>query len=453
MPYWPLNEKLNTTVDKIGATITKAVNCRRDDRMGWLKFPGAALISNLGAQVDGVYWWESAGYGVAVSGGRVLHLSEDGSYVEISGAELQTGTNVSFADFGDTLYMANGGRIVQWEKSDSTCQYISDVDAPTNVTHIGFINLFLMALDSNGVVWFSEVNEPGTWLGEFFKAEAMPDKTTALLIGWEEVVCFGTATVESFWNSGEADGPFSSIQGSTIERGIIAPNSVAKVDQTYFYLDEERKVVRLNGRSPVVISEAVRLDLQNLDTVEDARGFHLNCQGETYYCLIFPAAGKGFAYDYKRDDWTEIGGFSDGQYTAPAIQCGAYFKRWNKYIAGGRDGKLYEVSTANHADRMEINIRLNWGTDERKYSNYVRFKLKRGQSTSLSKLLLSYRDNGTATWKGEREISLGQTVNEETYFYVKVNRLGQYRDREWRLVVSDDVEVNIVSVEESVQGE
>jgi hypothetical protein len=51
---------------------------------------------------------------------------------------------------------------------------------------------------------------------------------------------------------------------------------------------------------------------------------------------------------------------------------------------------------------------------------------------------------------GERELSLGQTVSEETYFYIRVNRLGQYRDREWRIVVSDDVEVNLVSVEEDV---
>jgi hypothetical protein len=119
-------------------------------------------------------------------------------------------------------------------------------------------------------------------------------------------------------------------------------------------------------------------------------------------------------------------------------------------LAGGRDGYIYQVSTANTELRAEFRLRINWGTDKRKNSNSIRIKCKRGQSTTPTKLLLSYRDNGTAQWMGERELSLGQTVSEETYFYIRVNRLGQYRDREWRIVVSDDVEVNLVSVEEDV---
>ena len=454
MPYWPLDQKLNRNIDRRAGTITRAVNAMRDDAMHWRRFPGLASFCDLGTDSQVTpYWWERIGLGVAVSAGNLYKITPAWAATLIPGASLHPSGHPYFADFGATLYIANGGRMVQWD-GGASCSYVADEDAPTDVVQIAAFGAYLLALDSQGGVWHSDAAAPGTWLGDFFTAQSQPDLTIAMQVGWEEVVLFGTSTVQSFFNSGDATDTIQAIQGSTIEVGVIAPDSVQKIDNTYFFLDSQRKVQRVRARQNQVVSEPINADLQALGTVNDAIGFHLTCNGETFYCIVFPTDGRGFAYDYKRDDWTEFAGFANGEYTRPKMTSAAYMQGWNKHIAGGYDGKLYQVSTAYNAEganelRFELNLRMPTGTDTWKLSRNVRFKLKRGYGTSTPYMSLSYRDQGKAVWSNEKFLDLGTLTNDQEE-YVELRRLGRYRDREWKIVVTDSVPVLIISAEEDV---
>lgn len=453
---WPLNLKLNVNIDRIAGTITRAVNTMRDDFNHWRRFPGLAAFADLGTgEPVYPYWWESKGFGCAVSGGRLFMVASTGTKTEITGATLSYHGVPYFAEFPGTLYVANGAGIVVWD-GGATCRYLSDADAPDNVVQLATMDGYLIALDSDGVAWHSDAAAPESWLGDTFLGNSNPDKTVALQVGWEEVALVGTATVQSFYNSGDATDPIVAISGSTIEVGCIAPDSVQKIDNTYFFLDHTRKVQRVRARQNQIISEPINPELQALGTVSDAIGFHLQCDGETFYCLVFPTAGKGFAYDYKREEWTEIAGYADGDYTRPKMTSAAYFKGWNKHLAGGYNGKLYLVSTAYHTEagdelRFELNLRIPTRTDDWKFCNSVRLKVKRGEGTTTPYMSVSYRDQGRSTWSNEKFLDLG-TLTHDQEQYVQIRRLGRYRDREWRIIVTDAVPVLIVSAEESVSG-
>jgi hypothetical protein len=310
--------------------------------------------------------------------------------------------------------------------------------------------LYLLALDENGIVWHSEVNEPDQWLGEFFSAEVRPDPTVAMAVDSDNILLFGERTVQPFYPTGDALGPWAAVQNATLNRGVGAAGSVSPehIDLSYFFLDEDRKVLRYQTGGQQVVSDAITGELQSLTRTDDARGFHLRCNGETLYCLVFPSDGKGWAYDYRRQDWTAIGAFDNGEYGVSFL-CAEYFKGWNIHVVGGTDGKLYRIGTEYSNNRMELRLRVNPGGEGLKACNRLRFRCLRGQGSAEAFLLLSYRDNGKSQWKGERRISLGQTQGDETYFYATATRLGQYRDREWRVVVSDDVPVILAAVEET----
>lgn len=456
---WPLDHKLNRSVDKIGGpAIVTAINTRRDDAMNWLRFPGCVSFATLGT-TDAVYWWDGPSYGVAVCEGKLYRLLESGQ-TEITGAVLEGGLPVSFADFGTTIVMANGGRMVKWNAADSACSYVGDVDAPQNVVSVAYFGQYLVALDADGINWFSEVNDPDTWLGEFFQAENQRDKSIAQAVDSDNLVIFGRKTVERFYLTGDPTGPIAPVTGATLNIGIESPYSVTqdKVSLAYFFLAEGRKVVRLQGEVPQIISEAIAPELQKLSRVDDARGFHLNCNGETSYCLVFPSDGIGWAYDYKRDDWCQFGAWDTetASFVAPLFSCGAYFRGWNKYVAGGE--KLYYVGTEYTNDDGNLNRLvietglLNGGTAKGKTCQELIFTLLRGRGGNTEPfLMLQYRDDGKGIWSRERWISLGASQLSQTTIHKALRSLGQYKARQWRIVITDNVPVCILPPEETVQ--
>ena len=455
MPYWPLNSKLNRNVDKLGATITRSVNMLRDDLLQWRRFPGLQTFCTLSSGPVSVYWWESRKLACAVAGGVLYSIDQYGMATAVTGATLKLEKPVSFVDYGGTLYMANGGQIVAWT-GGNTCYVLTDGDAPTTVVKLRTFDSYLLALDENGVGWHSDAAAPETWLGDTFLGNSQPDKSLAMDVGWEEVCLFGETTVQSFYNSGDANEPVLPIEGSTIEVGILAPDSLQKIDNTYFFLDNQRKIQKVRARQNVIISEPINADLQKLTRVDNAWSFHLQCNGETLYGIVFPTDEVGYAYDYKHDDWTEIRGFAFGEYTDCPIRSATYARQWNKHLAGGRDGQVYLISTDYNSNageelRSELNMRTNWGSDAWKFCATLNFKLRRGLGTSTPYLMISHRDNGKAIWSNERYIDLG-TVTHDADCYRKERRFGRYRDREWRLAIADDAPFVLISVEESVSG-
>lgn len=67
--------------------------------------------------MDGLYWWPVQKVCIAVSGQRVFKITDsNGTYTEITGHPyahdtIQKLVRVTWADFGDRLYFANGGEI------------------------------------------------------------------------------------------------------------------------------------------------------------------------------------------------------------------------------------------------------------------------------------------------------------------------------------------------------
>jgi hypothetical protein len=90
--------------------------------------PGLVEFCDLGTgePVDGLYWWPVQKVCIAVSGRRVFKITDNnGTYTEITGYPyahdtIQKLVRVTWADFGDRLYFANGGEISVIRGADIT---------------------------------------------------------------------------------------------------------------------------------------------------------------------------------------------------------------------------------------------------------------------------------------------------------------------------------------------
>lgn len=457
MPFLQLQSKPYLSLDNNARQgISAFYDASKDDAMGNERRVGLELFADLGTgfPVDSVTEWETTGVCAAVSGGRLFKVIQNGTVTEITGAPMQTGSPAYDADFGSTLYLANGGRIVQWD-GGTTATYIESPNAPVDTTHIGFVDQYLVAL-SNGSIDVSEAGDATDWQGYFFDAEASRDKTKAMMIGWREVVAFGGKTIEYFAATGIASDPFGRLEGTQTERGTIAAYSPAMVDNTWFFLDHERKVVRMVGRDPQIISLPIDRVLQKVGGASAARGFRLSPDGEDYYVLAFP--DQTWAYDVKRDVWSQWSYFNNetGSREAFLGQSACYMRRWNKHLVGSRkDGKIYASSRDVYTDGGNPIVTEIWsgwenfGTDAWKTCPELRLKLRRGDGLPLVSpepfIEVSYRDNGNTQWSTPRQVNLGQLGENE--HIARVRQLGRYRTRQWRFRLAGNVPLVLVSAE------
>jgi len=465
MPKIPLNQKPFVNVESIGNAnaIEFFADMVKDDFMNNRSRPGLGgknggsfAGSSAGPKIDGLWYIRAIDVVAAVAGGILYKIDSAGVATHIAGATITDGTTASFAEYDSKGYFCANSAIIEWDYTGNTCAALADPQAPTDATFVAVLDGYLIALraDSARFEW-SNVDAPTVWDGEFATAEAQGDNAQALLSHFGELFIPGDVTTEHWTTTGDTSAPFQRLSGAVEERGCLAKYSVTQIDNTYFYMDNERRVIRLMGRQPQIISNPYDSEFQGLTDVANAVGFHCNADGLTWYVLTFPTSQKTYFYDYKLDYWGKLSYWNTTALTRDDFLGlhGVWVDKWNKYLVGSRANSLIYEMSYDHTDDGGVSLiselitgRIDWGTNQKKESKRLRVKLKRGHVASGS-MFVSYRDNGGTTWSNEKEIELGILGDEETT--VTFRQLGWYYDRQWRF--RSDSPVTLVSAEEDIE--
>lgn len=376
-----------------------------------------------GVGVDGLYWWDEAQRVIAVSNGRIFSI-QDGApptATDVTGDALAIGAPVSFASFSSgTLLMANRGRMMTYTPGGTTT-YIADADAPTDVTHVAYLDLYLLAL-RNGTAQFafSVVNNPTSWQSvDVATAEGHPDPLVALHVAQRELYLWGRSTLEIWYNDGAT--PFSRLPGVYIEKGCSAPFSIVplitRVSNTWFWIDQDRRFVRLVNRTPEAISVPFDRQLHGMTSVQDARAFLMQAGTEPLYVITFPTDQRTLVYNLLRNDWSEWGYWdtTSAVYRQYRGQVACYARNWNRHLIGDhRTGLIYTSSRLVYQDNgnpirtFRRTAVFDHGTSERKRSSSAIYYVKRGVSSDTTEPQVFLRKNKDGKgWGNEQWHSLG----------------------------------------------
>ncbi len=119
-------------------------------------------------------------------------------------------------------------------------------------------NYFLFVRPDTGQFYISAINDATTFDAlDFATAESQPDDLQTALVVQRRLLLMGSTTIEVWFDSGAADFPFER-EGTTIEVGCMAPHSVVSIDNTAFWIGQDKNgggiVYRLNGYEPIRIS-------------------------------------------------------------------------------------------------------------------------------------------------------------------------------------------------------
>lgn len=273
--------------------------------------PGTGLFATLPQKpVRGVC--SLNGVAFAVAGQGLFQLFENGTWKQIGGSVLPAGvTPVSMRTDGKSVCMGVNGYL--WVCTLATAEI-------TGILPAGLVDYSdgYFLVNNPGTVQFniSGLFNGASWDAlDFGGKQGFPDFVKGFILDHRELWLFGSRTTEVWWNSGNANFPWQRIQGPYVEAGLGAPYSLARLDNTIFWLSDDerggRMIWRANGYTPQRVSTfAIEYAMSTYARVDDAVAFAYQEQGHTFYLITFPSAGipkTAPAWDAPGFSWDQPG--------------------------------------------------------------------------------------------------------------------------------------------------
>ncbi|MGE4442711.1 MAG: packaged DNA stabilization protein [Desulfomicrobium sp.] len=414
-----------------------------------------ATLAEAGGEVRGL-WPASDGNLYAVCGDQMTKVDADGIVTSLGTLETDTGP-VTMADNGVQIFAVDNPNGYVCYVSDGSFAKIPDTTESSNATWTGAV--MMDYLDGYGIgitpdsnqFWITNLYDFSSMYSalDFASAEANPDKLVAVQVDHREVWLFGEKTVEVWYNSGDSSFPLSRVAGAFLEIGCAAAFSVARADNTQFWLGTNGCVVRADGYTPKIVStRAMETAMAGYPRVDDARAFSFSQEGHTFYVITFPTADVTWVYDAATDSWHQRSSWGMGRWRA---NCVARFA--NKIIIGdATSGRLYALDPASYTEagqpieRVRVTAPLA-NEDVRLNHSRVCVDFECGVGTGSGQgedpqAMLSWSDDGGRTWSDERTASMGR---QGEYRHRAIwRRLGQSRNRVYKLRITDPVRVAIL---------
>lgn len=304
--------------------------------------PGLKPYMQVGAgPIRGVHDLEGGRF--VVSGQTLCRINPNGTVdplgtipgigrVQMTHNQFQTGNQLLVEN-------GQGGGGYVFTTSTGTFAKITDEGYPGSISS-DYLDSFLLGVEPLGRFWFhsnlSDATDYNTL--DRYEAEASPDRIVGLAVSQFEVVVFGERTIEFFYNAGSATGTFQN-RRQTITRGCASRHSIAKLDNTLFWLGDDGIVYRLNGYSAQPISTGpMHRAFAGLNWSE-AIAFTWEDEGFKVYYLTFPD-GQTWGYDVVSGLWTrrESPGL-DRWRLANTVKWG---RKW--YGGDFQTGRLWEIA-------------------------------------------------------------------------------------------------------------
>lgn len=383
--------------------------------------------------------------GFAATATEFYEIFISGVYVKLGDID-QTGI-ISMAQNGYQIVMVNGIKGYSYDLATNIVSEITDVafyPAKTVTFQDGY---FIFERTGTGQFFLSGLLAVTFNPLDFATAEGQPDNLVAALSDHRELFLFGTSSIEVWYNSGSADFPFERNQGVFIEKGCAARYSIAKQNNTVYFVGSDLMVYQINGYTPMRIStHAIEDDLKGVN-LDDATAYTYSEQGHLFYCLTIPERKITWSYDISMGTWHQR---KCKEFGRNRVNCLMVFAGRN-IVGDFQSGRIYELTTDYLKDDQDQIIRefilptINMGREQLSINSFELdmssgVGLQNGQGETPLAGLTTSKDGGK-TWGSTQWVQIGKIG--EYLTRVKWNRLGNARQFILKVTISDPIPINI----------
>lgn len=344
-----------------------------------------------------------------VSGTRLFNGTTDIGEIPGTGRVSMAATlNALLVATGDALYATDG----------LTVSTIAFPDG-AGVISVGFIGGYAIAARADSRrIYFTL--DPFVWDGlDYISAEQSTGDIIGFSIVSDQVWVFCEQVTEIFVTTGDADTPIQRVEGRLLDKGCLARDTIAKLDNTVFWVGHDGIAYR-GDSTPLRVSDHGIEERIAQSELEDLSAWAFPWLGHTFYALN--TSDGTFLYDAATQQWTSFSSLGRPKWRA---LLGVLF---NRYVIAGDDetGQLWRLDDGVLSD------------DTTPIQRWFTVLVKRVGAIDNIALSCSVGDTGeTPGVPGVAEMQTsrdgGQTFG--TFRQVSLGEQGHYRQRvAWRRV-------------------
>ena len=416
--------------------------------------PGLRRLTTLaGGPIRGLYR-PSTGDAIAVAGQNVYRVATDFT-ATLVGTIDPYDTVVSIRDNGTTALLVAGSNGFKLDLTSNSLQWITD-EAFYGGVRVNYANnAFILDRPGTFQFYISAADGSVTFDAlDFAAADSNAEPLVSHIVNHGQLLLFKRTVTEVWSYTGEGDFPYTRDGNAMIEQGCCAPHSVVDLDNSVFWLGEEKggkgKVWRLNGYTPQRVShDGIEAAIEEYGDISDARAYSYTQGGETHYVLNFPSANATWVYGVKANLWHERAWMNPNNGSLNRHRSNCHMFWGGMHVVGDwENGNLYALDLNEFTDDGGPLLALRTAPviSDGDYKNIKHNALQvdieagvglpNGQGSDPIMMLRWSNDSGH-TWSALREMKLGRTGEHKAR--ARAKRLGKGRNRVYEISISDPV--------------
>lgn len=380
----------------------------------------------------GILWVVTGGvlYAVNSVGATAVGAVGNGDEIDID-ANLDTVVVVN----PPRAYYYDGSTFAEITDSDFTDRGAGDVE---------FLDGYMLFREPDTARFFcSDLNDATAYNAlNFATAEGAPDELVGLKVDHRQILLFGAKSIEVWENTGASGFPFERMINGFVEIGCANGRTIAKIDNSVYWLADDFTVRRLDGLTPVRVStHAIEQRIREC-TLLSARGYTYTLEGHLFYILSFDEGT--FVFDITTQLWHERQSYErdNWRWSHPTAFGGRIL------VADATSNVIGELSPTTYSELgtaqiMEWTYQPIYAEGRTVFHDRLEMFFERGVGLSSGQgsdpeVMLELSDDGGKTWTSLPTRKLGP--------------LGEYRQRAiWHSLGSSPARVYRASVSDPVQ--
>ncbi len=287
-------------------------------------------------------------------------------------------------------------------------------------------------------------------------ANAQSDILVAAVSNNGQLYLLGAKSTEIWFNAGESGStPFQRQTARISQVGCAAPNSIAVIGETFFWLGSNAQgggvVYSLDNAMPTRISNhTIEYKIQKIGDITGATGYSYQQEGHYFYLLSIPGSNTTLVYDVSSQQWHERQSQTNGN-------IGRHYGNTHCILNGThivgdyRNGNLYSYDLDTYTDNGSIVPRIRQSPHVSNSLNrlfYHLFEVDMQFGVGLPNqgdpvITLETSSDGGLTWSNPINAHIGSTG--EYLKRARWQRLGSSRDRVFRVTVTEPVRCTMLS--------
>lgn len=422
-------------------------------RIRLIRAPGIVILITVGT--GPIYAMHKAfGYLWVVSGSELYRVDSSWTAVLIGNiGAVSSAQNIDIDHNADSIVVVNTPNAYYY--SSGTFAQITDSDF-RGASDVEFIDNWLLFTEPNtGIFYGADLGSPSSFSPlNFATAEGSPDNLVGLKTDHRQVVLPGDDTFELWEDVGGSGFPFSRAVNGFIELGCANGRTLVKCDNSVFWLANDLTVRRLDGVTPVRVSQDGIEQALSTATMSQARAWSYTQEGHIFYVLIVPEGT--YIYDATTKEWHERSSYGYAYYLAG---CHESFNG-REVVGNSQTNQIGYLDPKTYTEwggiqRMEWTYQPVYGENKRAFHDRLEIILETGVGTitgqgSDPQLMLECSDDGGVSFDALPARSIGMIGSTKTRVFW--NNLGAADQRVYRASVTDPVAITVTDTQGNIRG-